>query len=427
MYQRPYNPAMAMPHALPPRVLLGRILALRGLLGAGWALGLLLLGWGFGVVLPVTPLLVLLGLVALFALVTRLRLRLASPVTAGECLTHLYADLFAFSALVFFSGGVTNPFASLMLAPVVLAAISLSARPVWGLATAASAAYGVLLFNFVPLPITDPVMAYGMHLGGMWFNFVISAVLLAWFVTRAQANLRARERQLAELRERQLRDEGVLALGAQAALAAHELATPLATIATTAHELARDFAGDPEIGRDSALLEQQAAVCKGILDRLAARAHGEHPPAVRTLDAWLSDLQVRWGLLRPDARAELILPEHDAERRIAPPEALGQALLNLLNNAADVSPDAVCLAHVPGALFTLEIRDRGAGFSAAAQAEAGRRRYSEKPGRGLGVGLTLTHASVENLGGVVSVTPRAGGGSVVTVSLPWEAVTRHVT
>ena len=425
MYQASYNPVMPLNLSLPPRALLGRILTLRWALAASWLAGLALLDFGVGVELQIAPLAALLGLVVAFGLATAWRLRQGGPVGAREAVAHLFADLFAFAALAFFSGGVTNPFASLMLAPVVLASLSLPARPVWALAAVASAAYGGLLFQFVPLPIVDPVMAYGLHLGGMWLNFAISAALVAVFVTRTQASLRERERQIVELREKQLRDEGVLALGAQAALAAHELATPLSTIATTAHELAREFSGDPDIGRDCALLERQAGVCRGILDRLAARAQSGTRAHAHSLETWMTNLLVRWELLRPEARAEMILPLAARTRAVRPAEVLDQALFNLLNNAADVSPDEVELAFVDGAAFRLEIRDRGPGFSAAAAARAGRARYSEKEGRGLGVGLTLTHATVESLGGTVAVTARPGGGSIVTVEIPWEAIQDH--
>ena len=222
--------------------------------------------------MPLLPMGAVLLLMGLFSLTTAWRLRLDMPATQMEFLAHLLADLTAFAVLVFFSGGVTNPFVSLMLVPVVIAAISLRPRWVWLLAAVAGVFYGLLLLYYRPLAVADPVAAYGMHLAGMWFNFLISAGLIAFFVTRMHAALRARDQELSALREKQLRDERIVALGTQAALAAHELATPLATIQTTAHELAREFANDPDIGADCHLLEKQAQACKLILTQLAARA-----------------------------------------------------------------------------------------------------------------------------------------------------------
>ncbi|MEW6253737.1 MAG: ATP-binding protein, partial [Planctomycetota bacterium] len=392
---------------LPARALLGRLLAVRVSLIAGWAAGIAWLHWGVGIRMPLFEMAAVLALMALFALSTAWRLRLDVPATQIEFLAHLLADLTAFAVLVFFSGGATNPFVSLMLVPVIIAAISLRPRWVWLLAAVAGGYYALLLFVYQPLAVADPVAAYGLHLGGMWFNFLISAGLIAFFVTRMHAALRARDRDLADLRERQLRDERIVALGTQAALAAHELATPLATLQTTAHELAREFANDPDIGEDCRLLEKQAQACKAILTQLAARAQAARP-AAQPLSAWLAALIERWQVLRPDARITTRLP---ADRRdFIPPDGLEQAIHNLLNNAADVSPDAVEFeADAQDAGLVIDIADRGPGFTPAQKAQAGRVQFSGKQGHGWGMGLALTHATLERAGGRLTLTERARG------------------
>jgi two-component system sensor histidine kinase RegB len=256
-----------------------------------------------------------------------------------------------------------------------------------------------------------------MHLGGMWFNFLISAALIAFFVTRMHAALRTRDQELSALREKQLRDERILALGTQAALAAHELATPLATIQTTAHELAAEFANDPDIGADCRLLEQQAQACKRILTQLAARAQ-DSAPAAQPLDTWLNSLIERWQVLRPDVQITIELP---ADRRdFTPPDGLEQAVQNVLNNAADVSPDAVEFeAETNADALLIDIADRGPGFTPEQKAQAGRVLFSGKQGRGWGMGLALTHATLERLGGNLTLTERDGGGTRVRIRLPW--------
>lgn len=403
---------------LPARALLGRLLAVRVSLIAGWAAGIAWLHWGLGIRMPLFEMAAVLALMALFALSTAWRLRLDAPATQIEFLAHLLADLTAFAVLVFFSGGATNPFVSLMLVPVIIAAISLRPRWVWLLAAVAGGYYALLLFVYQPLAVVDPVAAYGLHLGGMWFNFLVSAVLIAFFVTRMHAALRARDHELADLRERQLRDERIVALGTQAALAAHELATPLATLQTTAHELATEFANDPDIGEDCRLLEKQAQACKAILTRLADRAQQAAQPTVQPLSAWLAALIERWQVLRPDARVTTRLPEDP--RDFLPPDGLEQAIHNLLNNAADASPDAVEFeADVQAAGLVIDIADRGPGFTAAQKAQAGRVQFSGKPGRGWGMGLALTHATLERAGGRLTLTEREGGGSLMRITLPW--------
>ena len=403
---------------LPARALLGRLLAVRVSLIAGWAVGIAWLHWGIGIPMPLVPISAVLLLMGLFALSTAWRLRQDAPATQLEFLAHLLTDLTAFAVLVFFSGGVTNPFVSLMLVPVVIAAISLRPRWVWLLAAVAGGFYALLLFYYWPLAVADPVAAYGMHLGGMWFNFLISAGMIAFFVTRMHAALRARDRELSALREKQLRDERIVALGTQAALAAHELATPLATIQTTAHELAVEFANDPDIGADCRLLEQQAQACKRILTQLAARAQ-DTSPEPRPLDSWLAALVERWQVLRPDAPIATTLPTD--RRTFIPPDGLEQAILNVLNNAADASPGPVeFVAEARDDTLLIDIADRGPGFSPEQRAQAGRVLFSGKPGRGWGVGLALTHATLERAGGSLALAERDGGGTRVRITLPWK-------
>ena len=404
---------------LPTRALLGRLLVLRGLLIAGWAAGIAGLHWGLHIAMPLLPMGTVLILLGAFALMTAWRLQLDAPATQMEFLTHLLVDLTAFAVLVFFSGGATNPFVSLMLVPIIIAAISLRPRWVWLLAAVAGSYYALALFVYQPLAIADPVAAYGMHLGGMWFNFLISAALIAFFITRMHAGLRARDGELSALRERQLRDERILALGTQAALAAHELATPLATIQTTAHELAREFANDPDIGADCRLLEKQAQACKHILTQLAARAQDQAPTA-QPLDTWLGALIERWQVLRPDARLQLSLPS--SRREFTPPDGLEQAILNVLNNAADAAPEPVDFSAVADAdTLTIDIADRGSGFTPEQKSQAGRVLFSSKAGRGWGMGLALTHATLERIGGSLTLAERAGGGTLARIKLPWSS------
>ncbi|MHB1214275.1 MAG: ATP-binding protein [Thiobacillus sp.] len=402
---------------LPARALLGRLLTVRVSLIAGWAAGSIWLHWGLRIPMPLLPMAAVLLLMGLFSLSTAWRLRQDIPATQMEFLAHLLADLTAFAVLVFFSGGATNPFVSLMLVPVIIAAISLRPPWVWLLAAVAGSYYALLLFYYQPLAIADPVAAYGMHLGGMWFNFLISAGLIAFFVTRMHAALRARDRELSTLREKQLRDERIVALGTQAALAAHELATPLATIQTTAHDLAGEFANDPDIGADCRLLEKQAQACKRILSQLAARAQ-DTPHAAQPLDAWLATLIERWQVLRPDAHITPTLPSD--RRAFISPDGLEQAIQNVLNNAADASPDAVEFgAMTNDDALLIDIADRGPGFTPEQKAQAGHVLFTGKPGRGWGVGLALTHATLERLGGTLTLTERAGGGTRVRITLPW--------
>jgi len=146
---------------LPARALLGRLLAVRVSLIGGWAVGIAWLHWGLAIRMPLLPMAAVLALMTLFSLSTAWRLRLDLPATQVEFLAHLLTDLTAFAVLVFFSGGATNPFVSLMLVPVVIAAVSLPARHAWMLAGVASLFYALLLFNYLlwRSPIRSPPTA----------------------------------------------------------------------------------------------------------------------------------------------------------------------------------------------------------------------------------------------------------------------------
>ena len=124
-------------------------------------------------------------------------------------------------------------------------------------------------------------------------------------------------------------------------------------------------------------------------------------------------------MLRPDAQiATELPPDH---RHFAPPDGLEQAILNVLNNAADASPAVVELsAATEGDVLFIDVADRGPGFTPEQKAQAGRVLFSGKPGRGWGMGLALTHATLERLGGSLTLTERDGGGTRVRITLPWK-------
>jgi two-component system sensor histidine kinase RegB len=157
--------------------------------------------------------------------------------------------------------------------------------------------------------------------------------------------------------------------------------------------------------------------CKQILTQLAARAQ-DTTPAALPLDTWVTSLLERWQVLRPDAQLTSTLPA--SGRDFTPPEGLEQAILNVLNNAADASPDAVEVrAETNSDELLIDIADRGPGFSPEQKTQAGRVVFSGKPGRGWGMGLALTHATLERLGGTLTLTERDGGGTRVRITLPW--------
>ncbi|MBE7424144.1 MAG: HAMP domain-containing histidine kinase [Zoogloeaceae bacterium] len=396
------------------RLLLMRWFAVAGQLALVAAAGPLL-----EVALPLAPMLAIIALLAGFNLATRKRLARGGAVADRELFAQLGVDITALTLLLFFSGGAANPLVSLYLPSIAIAAVVLPGRFAWGVVALSVAAYSLLVFWSVPLPMADAERATRLHLAGMWLIFVASAALIAWFVARMAAAIRSRDRELAAAREEALRNERVIALGSLAAGAAHELGTPLATMAILVGELGRNAEAKAELQEDLALLRSQIEHCKGIITGLAARAGQLRAEggAALGLDRWLEQLIERWRRLRPHAEAKVSL-RGTAAPRVVGEATLEQALLNLFNNAADADGGAIEIeAEWDSDRLRLEVRDRGAGFDENVLLAAGRAFVTTRA-EGTGIGLFLAHAAVERLGGRISLANRAGGGAVTRVELP---------
>ena len=395
--------------------------------------------YALGIALPATTLFVLTAGLAFANLLTWWRLHQAWPVTDVELAGHLFVDIGVLTALLYFSGGSTNPFITLYLLPLSIAAAILPLAYTSVVAATALACYTTLMLVYVPLPEGAGSAAllekflhvaghdtsdthgvpsgFGLHLIGMWLNFTLSAVLIAWFVARMAQSLRERDLLLAQAREETLRNEQVLALGTLAAGAAHELGTPLSTIAVIASELERDHAHDPALTNELRLLRGQTERCKLILNRLAARA--EEASCI-DCSRYLKNLVEQWQLVRPQNEIRAHFYGAQPAPEILVERTLDQSIFNLLNNAADVSPHGIELdAHWDHLQLTLEIRDHGPGISAEVASRAGEAFFTTKaPGGGLGIGLFLTNATIERFGGTVNLFNSEGGGACARVTLP---------
>jgi two-component system sensor histidine kinase RegB len=344
-------------------------------------------------------------------------------VTPGELFAYLQLDILTLALLLFFSGGASNPFVSLLLLPLITAAILLPVWQVWATTVVTVATYTVLMFHYRPLPgmLSGHGHGFQAHLWGMWLVFVISALLIAGFVARLATALRERDRQVAELREKALRDEQILALGLFAAGAAHELGTPLSTIAVLVREMEYSHSGDTGLCADLNTLRQQMDACRVILSELLKSAHlAADRESVQPLDVLLEQIRSRWQLLRPQVALQVRFPGTAPPPGIAAPQAIGQTLINLLNNAADASPEGICLeGHWDARRVVIEIRDQGQGWSPEAVNRSGEAFFSTKE-EGIGIGLLLANATLERLGGQVSLRRDRQGGTCARIDLPIE-------
>ncbi|KVC26430.1 ATP-binding protein [Burkholderia pseudomultivorans] len=369
----------------------------------------------FGVHLPLPAMLMVIALEIVFNGLTWVRVLRARPETNFELLGQLWVDLGALSALLFLSGGTTNPFVSLYLPSLAIAAAVLPWHLMIWLAAFAVACYAALGFDSVPLNMDNPANLFDYYRTGMWVNFMVSVGLIAWFVARMSNALRQRDSALGEAQQRLLRDERAVALGVQAATVAHEMGTPLSTIAMLAEELRDAARDDPGLARyeaDLKVLEEQMTLCTSALARLRSRASA--PASRQPVDDWLDTFVEHWRLRHPHVRFEL-LGARPAGVALDDTVAAGQILTILLDNAARASAHRVTLAakvaHGDAAdTIEFEVCDDGPGIPAALRESLGAMPVDSTQG-GHGVGLYLAFSAAARLGGEIElsdVTPRAG-------------------
>jgi len=412
-------PALRQDPALPAS--LRQLVDLRSVAIAGQTLavaGAVLLG----VSLPIVPMAIIIAALLALNIVVTARLKRGTSATHGAVAAQLALDLAAFTGLLVCAGGSANPVVSIYLLHVVVIAMLLPWRSALA-GTALVVACLALAIRFAePLrhtngqPLSEDALALGL-----WVSFALTAAVTAWFVGRIVATLREHDRLLQESARKALNDEAVNRLGTLAAGAAHELGTPLTTIAMIAGEMHRD-AGTPAQRRDAAILGAQVDACRQALSNLRAaaghaRAEGGGP---ERLDAFVMSVVARFRALRPDVPLQA-----DWEGALPAPEifadqSLRQSLLILLNNAADASPHRVDVtARWDEHSLSMTVADRGSGVAPDHIDKLGRTFFTTKaPGQGTGLGLVLTASTVNRLGGTVRWSNRADGGLRAEIRLP---------
>ena len=361
----------------------------------------------------------------LLNLVIWLRLRNQNNISEHELLMQLLGDIATLTALFYFTGGYSNPFVWMYLLPLTIGAVALQRLYAWLLAMLAIACYSVLVFFYVPLSHLHMHYQEGrdldIHLVGMWLGFVMSAGIIAIFVTRIGQNLRDYDRIIANARERALESERMMALGTLAASAAHELGTPLSTMAVLAKELQLDSAGASDSNEKLDILITQINRCKEILSSLSASSGQDRAGSGQALPiSEFLDLAVaRWRDTRPATALNYQVVNTATDSHIFADRTLIQALQNLLDNAADASPERITMqAEWNEKELKIHIRDYGAGLTAEALDKAGTPFFTSKSNQGMGLGLYLTRAILARYNGSLELNNHAHGGLLTYVYLP---------
>lgn len=404
------------------RLVLIRVIALLGqLVGIAFAWIYLEAVLNYGLMLLVVLMLTLVTITSLW------RLQRSWLVTDAEYFGQLLFDVVALTLLLYLSGGSTNPFISYYLVILTICAATLPWSYTWCMAGITIAAYSSLLFYYQPLQLPDQDMAvmshgrfFNLHVLGMWLTFVISALLITYFVVKMAQAIRQQEADLAAQRETTLHDEQLLAVATLAAGTAHELGTPLSTIAVLVGEMQQDYTDNSGLQKDLRLLQGQLQVCKQsmrlMVNKFSVDARDGAPE--KPLITYMDEVLERWRLMRPDAVEHYEVLSAAPAPVLAVDETMGQAIMSLLNNAADASPQHIDIElQWDQKVMRLSIRDYGAGIAPELAEKLGKAFVSTKR-KGLGLGLYLSHVTVRRFNGRLTQYNHDEGGTLTELELP---------
>ncbi|TCK06918.1 ATP-binding protein [Marinobacterium mangrovicola] len=365
-----------------------------------------------------------LGMMALINLFTYARLHSNWPVTESELFSQLCADAILYGALIYQTGGATNPFIFLLLVPLLISAATLSWRFTWLMAVIVVLFYSSLLRYYLPVlpPQTEHHFSLGalfdLHIIGMWMNFLLTVLLITWFLVRMQHSMRQQERRLNRERERRIRGQQMVSLATFAAGTAHELGTPLSTMSVILKDMALTHKDDPETAEDIALLQQQVSACSDRLQTMARSARDADVTHEKPMKVLLDELLDEWQIIRPQAQYQRRDTQPGNSPLVATSPQLKQALTNLLNNAADASEEPLDIElDWDKSNVWLRIHDQGPGLPLSSSANLGRPFVTTK-GKGLGIGLFLTATTLAQHEGEVRLYDHPKGGTLTEVRLP---------
>lgn len=386
----------------------------------------------FGFDLPVDAMFAVLGALVAFNIASKLRWRSRRKVTDGELFLALLVDVSALTAQLYLSGGATNPFIFLFLLQVILGALLLKPGTTWLMVLITSVCFAALAL--VSRPLSQPLnhdsgLLFSPYIQGMLICFGLNAALLVIFIKRIGRNLRARDKRLAQLRQRAAEEEHIVRMGLLASGAAHELGTPLSTLSVILGDWRHmpAFANDPELRQEIDEMLAQVQRCKSTVSGIllaAGETRGESS-AKTTLATFLEDLVADWRATRlVEIGTFTFVNRFGQDLPMVSDSTLKQMICNVLDNALEASPRCVALTTSrEGDTLVLTVTDTGPGFTANMLARFGKPYHSSKERPGSGVGLFLSVNVARTLGGSISARNRPEGGAEVTLRLPLAPLT----
>ena len=329
---------------------------------------------------------------------------------------QLLIDVSALTVLFYFSGGATNPFISMYLLPLAIGAVLLTQAWIWLLAVASISAYSCLMWLYPSLHIHNGDRAFNLHVFGMWISFVLSAALIAFFVVKMRAALRQRDQQLARAHEQAIKDEKLASLGALAASTAHEMGTPLGTMQLMIADLEENKISREEID----ILLEQVSRCKEALAEMSTSAGGLHVEGdgMADFNDFITGLLAGWRQSNPGVALDSEIQSNVGAGGVFAAKTVSRALVNLLDNAAEASPESVRVsASWQRDEARIIIANCGKDLDPAIIDDIGSKPFSTKPD-GIGIGAFLAHEIIQRLGGTVKLINQPGGRLHTVITLP---------
>ena len=407
---------------------LQQLIHLRWFAVVGQILTIELAHYSLGLKLPLREMLLVVGCLAVFNVISLLRLRTGVPVRSVELFLALLIDVAVLTVQLYLSGGTGNPFVFLYLLQITLGAVLLRGAYIWTMVAITVACFGMLARHHLPLAL-PPDLHEGLptlYVVGLLVCFALNATLVVVYITRINLNLRERDARLAAARRRRVEEEHIVRMGLLASGAAHELGTPLSTLAVILGDWQHDkaLASDAALQEDIAEMQTQVQRCKSIVSGIllsAGETRGE-ASVQTTVRTFVDALAREWRETR--SMPEFVYDnDFGADTPMVSDTTLQQMVFNVLDNARDASPQWVRLAVTRKAdALRITVSDQGPGFAPDMLSRLGTPYQSTKnrPGGGLGLYLVLNVA--RTLGGSVTARNRPEGGAEVTIELPLAAI-----
>jgi len=396
---------------------------------AGQVFALIIVYQVLGFKLPLWPAVAIIAISAIINIIVTTVFPLDRRASDMEALGQLGFDLFQLSALLWLTGGMSNPFALLFIAPVVTGATTLSKRVVLSLgALSAILSFGLLHYSRpLPwLPEGEFVLPYIFTVGS-WIALLVGMVFTSAYAWRASEESRRMSEALAATEAVLAHEQKLSALGGMAAAAAHELGTPLATIQVTAKEMARELSADTPLGEDARLVHSQAERCRDILQQLAYRGdEGDMVHDALSLQALIEETVDPFFGFGPniDVSVNGETPAPVIERQAE----LLYGLKNFIENAMDFANTQVdIIGSWTETHIEIAILDNGPGFDPTVKDRLGEPYVTSRPDKsnagGLGLGFFIAKTLIERTGGRVKFGNRQKGGAFVKLRWPRATLT----